>query len=254
MRVQLAEFLLRLSMVLCAMAATLLERPASAADRSSAERIASMAETILLTLSDRSGPSITGEILGNARAIAIFPEISKPHFMLGWRSGIGLLIARTASGAWNGPAFYSIATTSAGSRQDADLLCVVLSDDGLDGFLAPSYKPRGKTAVITEADLINNGLAALDKIDADILICSHMRDRLSRRMFDAATIKPMNKLTGEYYGRRVAAHDILVAGNVAAPVSARRLAAVMAELSAAGEPAEKQARGRHGQRKDEARD
>ncbi len=118
-------------------------------------------------MKDREGDKIPANIIQDAEAIAIFPEITKAGLIVGGRYGTGVLMVRQDQ-EWNGPLFLSIYGASIGAQigvQQTDLVMVFNNQESLkelqDGSLefgaeaSVAAGPYGeKAGVSTEADIL----------------------------------------------------------------------------------------------------
>lgn len=81
--------------------------------------------------------------LPNAVAVAIFPQVIKAGFFIGGEGGNGLLMARTQSGGWSAPAFYTMGAGSFGIQigaQDTEIILVVRNKGALAAMLKDQAK------------------------------------------------------------------------------------------------------------------
>ena len=85
--------------------------------------------------------------VGDARAVLISPQIVQAGFIVGGSGGPAVVIARNRSGtAWNGPAFYRLASGSIGLQagaQSSEMVALVMTDKALNSLLSTTFKLGG---------------------------------------------------------------------------------------------------------------
>lgn len=94
------------------------------------------AVTTLQDMMDRQGERIPPEVIKNAKAIAIFPQITKAGLVVGGSYGTGVLMLHQ-NDQWNGPLFLSLYGASIGAQigvQRSDLIMVINNEDALKEF------------------------------------------------------------------------------------------------------------------------
>ncbi len=85
--------------------------------------------------------------LGEAKAVLVVPSLLKGGFFIGGEGGSGVLLARSASGEWSYPAFFTMGAGSIGFQfgaQSSELLLIVLTDKGLTSILDRRVKVGGE--------------------------------------------------------------------------------------------------------------
>jgi lipid-binding SYLF domain-containing protein len=93
---------------------------AHASDKSDAEMLVAKAKTTIQSVVADSDFASLRPALASARGVLIFPQVLKAGFVLGGSGGSGVLLARdAASGAWTGPAFYTMGSASIGFQAGA---------------------------------------------------------------------------------------------------------------------------------------
>ena len=93
---------------------------AHASDKSDAEMLVAKAKTTIQAVSTDSDFASLRPALANAKGVLIFPQVLKAGFVLGGSGGSGVLLIRdAATGAWTGPAFYTMGSASIGFQAGA---------------------------------------------------------------------------------------------------------------------------------------
>ncbi len=102
-----------------------------------------------------------------AVGIMIVPQMLRGGFIVGGAGGSGALLARSRSGSWSSPAFYTVGSLSFGLQAGADaseLVLLVMTEEGLNALLSTELKlgadisaaagPMGKNAKAQTADVL----------------------------------------------------------------------------------------------------
>ena len=82
--------------------------------------------------------TIPRQLLDQAEAVAVIPNVIRGAFIVGGRWGKGVAVKRDASGAWGPAAFIEVGGASVGLQAGGsatDLVLVFTSDEGLDALL-----------------------------------------------------------------------------------------------------------------------
>lgn len=115
---------------------------------------------------NRSDGRIPPEVIKNAKAVAIFPEVTKAGLIVGGSYGTGILMMKQ-NNEWNGPLFLSLYGGSIGAQigaEQSDLLMVFNTDKALqqlqDGSLqfgaeaTVAAGPYGEKEAVSTADIV----------------------------------------------------------------------------------------------------
>jgi len=81
---------------------------AAAAERSEPELRLIEAAAILQAFTAEEESAIPTELLARAHGVAVIPNVIRGGFLLGGRRGRGVLVVKTASGAWSNPALITL--------------------------------------------------------------------------------------------------------------------------------------------------
>lgn len=87
----------------------------------------------LKDMMDREGDKIPPEVVQNAEAIAIFPDLTKAGIIVGGRYGTGVMMVNQ-DGNWNGPLFLSIYGASVGAQlgvESTDMVMAFMDQESL---------------------------------------------------------------------------------------------------------------------------
>ena len=148
--------------------------------------------------------------IGRAKGVLIAPQIVKAGFIFGGSGGRAVLVAKDpASGRWNGPAFYALATASVGFQAGVEVseaITLVMTDKGMNSVLAPSFKIGGDASVAAGPV----GAGAKSDIVADLVAFSRAKGVYGGLNLDGTVVNTSDDWNQAYYGQKVTSTDILV--------------------------------------------
>jgi lipid-binding SYLF domain-containing protein len=211
----------------------------SGSARAQAEEQA-LVDRATLTLQEMMGPADnTGDakaLLRNAKAVLICPRIFRAGFIVGGEFGDCLLSARDGGGSWSSPAFYSLTGGSIGFQaglQDAQVVSLIMTQKGLNAILDSQFKfgAEAGLAFATLGRSIQGATTAA--VGADIVTIGRSRGLFAGITLDGALLSANSAKMRAYFGREVAARQVVVAMEVHNPGSDPLRAALM-RLGAAG--------------------
>ena len=90
------------------------------------------------------------ELMREARAVLIIPNLLKGGFIFGAEGGSGVLLAKTKEGGWSYPAFYTMAGASFGFQfggQAAEVMLVIRSDGALNALINNQVRLGGDASI-----------------------------------------------------------------------------------------------------------
>ncbi len=147
-----------------------------------------------------------------AKGLLICPQVVKAGFIIGGSGGRCILVAKGAPG-WNGPAFYSVGTASAGFQagvQSSEIVGLVMTQKAVDSFMSNSFKVGGEASAA--AGPVGVGTAATP--NADIIYYSRSQGLYGGVDASGAVFKPSEDFNKAYYGKQASPIDIIVRGSV----------------------------------------
>jgi lipid-binding SYLF domain-containing protein len=148
----------------------------------------------------------------DAKGLFICHQIVKAGFIIGGSGGRCVLVVKVGKG-WNGPAFYSIGTASAGFQagvQDSEVVGLVMTQKAVDSLMSNSFKVGGDASVA--AGPVGVGTAGTP--NADFISYNRSKGVYGGVDVSGAVIKPSEDYNEAYYGKKVTPIDIIVHGNV----------------------------------------
>jgi lipid-binding SYLF domain-containing protein len=189
------------------------------------------AVTIIQRFQEMPDRAIPDRVLRDAKGLAIL-TVTKAGFIGSARGGSGIVVARTAKG-WSGPSAIGTGGLGVGFQAGVEITEFVIvlntqeavnafSKGGnvtLGGNLSAAVGPVGRTA---------EGNVALQ---AAMYTYSISQGLFAGVSLEGTVIATRDETNAEYYGKPVAAQDIL-AGKVKAPAGAQKLPKVLGKYSA----------------------
>ena len=160
------------------------------------------------------------EHVGQARAVMISPQILKVGLIWGGSGGQALVIAHNRNGtAWNGPAFYRIASGSFGLQagaQASEMVALIMTDKALDSLLSTSFKLGGDVSIAAGPVGIGTGAP----VTADMVVYTRSKGLYGGVNLDGTVISVDDGGNRAYYGQAATPVDILVTRSVSNPYGA----------------------------------
>jgi lipid-binding SYLF domain-containing protein len=160
------------------------------------------------------------EHVGQAKAVMISPQILKAGFIFGASGGSALVIAHNPSEtAWNGPAFYRIASGSFGLQagaQASEMVALIMTDKALNSLLSTSFKLGGDVSIAAGPVGVGTGAP----ITADMVVYTRSKGLYGGINLDGTVISIDDGSNRAYYGQAATPVDILVRRSVSNPYGA----------------------------------
>ncbi len=156
------------------------------------------------------GPS--RQILRQARAVLIVPQLIKGGFIFGAEGGDGVMLARTASGRWSSPAFYTLASGSFGLQigvEAARLVMFVMSERALRAVEQSKFKFGGEAGLTVITLGANAQGATSTNLTGDIIVWSSTKGAYGGLTLEGSVLAPKNEWNASFYGRPVSVPAIL---------------------------------------------
>ncbi|WP_051294949.1 lipid-binding SYLF domain-containing protein [Maridesulfovibrio bastinii] len=158
-----------------------------------------------------SDPQTIDYLLSEAKGLLIIPDQYKAAFMVGIKSGTGVLCAKDVTGFWNGPAFYSLSGVDVGLQggfSGSTILVFFFDDAGLESVYNGTFNLSAK------ADLVLgelNGSSFRDTLSAreNVLTLTSSSGFLGAMAYSGGALSPRHKLNEEYYGKDLKVREIL---------------------------------------------
>ena len=148
----------------------------------------------------------------DAKGLFICHQVVKAGFLIGGSGGRCVLVVKGDKG-WNGPAFYTIGTASAGFQagiQSSEIIALVMTQKAIDSLMSNAFKAGGDASVAVGP--VGVGTAATP--NADIVFYSRSKGVYGGVDISGASIKPSEDYNKAYYGKEASPIDIIVRGSV----------------------------------------
>ena len=202
-----------------ALGASLGSLPARASTADEANALVERATATVNSFAGNADYAALPGLLGKAKAVLVYPRIIEGGFILGGAGGSGVLLVRDAkTGAFHGPAFYSMGGVSIGflaGGQAAEVIMLVNSDKALNTLLSSSVKLGAAASIAAGPRGAGEGAA----ITTDFTSFSRNRGAFASMSFNGQVIGVRETLNVAFYGKPVTPVDILITRTVANPAA-----------------------------------
>ena len=160
---------------------------------------------------------VPSEMMSNAYAIAVVPDVIKAGFVIGGRHGVGLVAIRTAEGTWSNPSFVSMTGGSIGFQigvQSTDVILVFRTQRGVDSIVHGKFT-LGADASVAAGPVGRDAHAATDaQLKAEIYSYSRSRGLFAGVALDGSVLTIDNDANQAAYGEGVTPRRIFAVGGV----------------------------------------
>jgi len=204
---------LNTSLIASALLFAAIQTPAIAGPAEEARKHVDMAQTTLSNFMRDPNMSWIQTNLPNAKGVLIVPKVVKVGFVFGGSGGRGVLLVRGDGGKWNGPAFYTLGTTSVGFQagvSNSEVVMLVMTDKGVNSLLSNAMKLGGDASVAAGP----TGQGANATVTEDIVAFSRSKGLYGGLNVEGSSIKPADDWNAAYYGKDVQPPQILIQGQV----------------------------------------
>jgi lipid-binding SYLF domain-containing protein len=148
----------------------------------------------------------------DTRGILVCSQVMKAGFIFGGSGGRCVLVTRGEKG-WNGPAFYTVGTASAGFQagiQSSEIVALVMTQKAVDSFMSNAFKVGGDASAAGGPVGVGTGATP----NADLVYYSKAKGLYGGVDVSGGVFKPSEEYNKAYYGKDVSPIDILVKGSV----------------------------------------
>lgn len=165
---------------------------------------------------------IPRDLLRDAEAVAVIPDVIKAGLVIGGRHGRGLIAVRGEDGAFSNPSFVTLTGGSVGFQagvQSTDVILVFRTRRGVDGVVNGKFT-LGADASVAAGPVGRNAALATDAaLEAEIYSYSRSRGLFAGVALDGAVLRIDHDANARAFGRGVTPRRIFEGG--AAPVVER---------------------------------
>ncbi|MEJ2723017.1 MAG: lipid-binding SYLF domain-containing protein [bacterium] len=197
-----------------------------------AERV-SDATTTLEEITRIPEKGIPKEMLENAAAIVVIPNLVKAAFVVGGEHGKGVMSVRGKDG-WSLPTFVQMTGGSVGWQagvQATDLVLVFMSERNVKALMNGEFT-LGADASVAAGPVGRNASAGTNpKITAEIYSYSRSRGAFAGISLDGSKLSIDNDANAQYYGKGATAESILWGTDTVPPKSAKGFQVALADLA-----------------------
>jgi lipid-binding SYLF domain-containing protein len=160
--------------------------------------------------------SIPKDLLENAHAIAVIPDVIKAGLVVGGRHGDGLISVKTRDGTWSNPSFIGLTGGSLGFQagvSSTDVVLVFRTQRGVDSIVHGKFT-LGADASAAAGPVGRSATASTDaQLHAEIYSYSRSRGLFAGAALDGSAITIDNDANQAVYGdgmtpRRIFAGEV----------------------------------------------
>ena len=199
---------------------------ALAAEKDNAVLKVDEASVVVMKMMGAEDMGVARELLGKAKAVAIFPGVFKAGFIVGGEGGTGIILSRTKDG-WTAPAFYTLAGASVGLQIGAsstDFMMMIMTDQGLKGILKGNAKLGADASVAAgPVGRSASGSTTFSGWDSDIYSYSMSAGAFAGIALNGAGLEFDKERSQAYFGKSFTPAQILVENAAPKPASAKKL-------------------------------
>lgn len=179
----------------------------------------------LNTMAGGKDPDIPRDLIRRARAIAVFPSVTKAAVIFGGRHGEGLMsVKRLSDGQWSPPIFVTIGGGSFGLQiggQVVELVLVVMTERGMESLLKSEVTLGGDATLAAGPKSLHEGAGTDGKFKAEIFSYARAGGLFAGASFEGASVKPDGGAIRQLYGAQADSRDVLLGSKLATPAPAR---------------------------------
>jgi lipid-binding SYLF domain-containing protein len=167
--------------------------------------------------------AIPQDLLREAKAIAVVPDVIKAGFVFGGRRGEGLVSIKSPDGTWSNPSFVTLTGGSVGFQAGVsatDVVLVFRTQRGVDGIVNGKFT-IGADASAAAGPVGRSAQASTDaQLKAEIYSYSRSRGLFAGVALDGSALRIDQDANAAGYGAGITPRRIFEGGvsNVPAPV------------------------------------
>ncbi|MBA2079642.1 MAG: hypothetical protein BGP10_02220 [Rhodanobacter sp. 68-29] len=196
-------------------AALLLPALAAHADDDTPQARAQTAVRVLNEIEQAPDKAIPSDLLKDAKAIAVIPDVLKVGFVFGGRRGEGLISVKRPDGTWSNPSFISFGGGSVGFQigvSSTDVILVFRSQRGVDSIVNGKFT-IGADASAAAGPVGRTASAATDQqLKAEIYSYSRARGLFAGVALDGSVLKIDQDANAAVYGPGITPRRIFEGG------------------------------------------
>jgi lipid-binding SYLF domain-containing protein len=170
---------------------------------------------VLKEVMEAPDKAVPRDLLQNAHAIAVVPDVIKAGLVIGGRHGSGLIAVKTREGTWSNPAFVSMTGGSIGFQagvSSTDVILVFRTQRGVDSIVHGKFT-LGADASAAAGPVGRSATASTDaQLKAEIYSYSRARGLFAGAALDGTAITIDNDANQAAYGDGVTTRRIFDGG------------------------------------------
>jgi lipid-binding SYLF domain-containing protein len=159
--------------------------------------------------------AIPQDLLRDARAIAVIPDLLKVGFVFGGRRGEGLISVKTADGTWSNPSFISMTGGSIGFQagvSSTDVVLIFRTQQGVDSITRGKFT-LGADASAAAGPVGRTASASTDgQLKAEIYSYSRSRGLFAGVALDGSALRIDYDANAAIYGAGITPRRIFEGG------------------------------------------
>ncbi len=200
---------------------------ASVEDRENSLKLADRAVQVLDEIQRTPDRGIPQDLLRDAKAVAVVPDLVKAGFVFGARHGNGLVSLRNADGSWSPPVFVDVTGGSVGFQagvSSTDVILVFRTQRGVDRIVNGKFT-LGANAAVAAGPVGRDAHASTDaQLKAEIYSYSRARGLFAGVALDGTAITIDYDDNEAVYGHGITPRRIFEGGvkDIPAPVATFR--------------------------------
>jgi len=183
-------------------------------------KLADNAVRVLKEIMMAPDKSIPKDLLQNAHAIAVVPDVIKAGFVVGGRHGNGLISFKTRDGTWSNPSFVSLTGGSVGFQagvSSTDVVLVFRTQRGVDSIVHGKFT-LGADDSAAAGPVGRSATASTDaQLKAEIYSYSRSRGLFAGAALDGSALTIDNDANQAVYGEGITPRRIFEGGVTAVP-------------------------------------
>lgn len=173
------------------------------------------AVTVLNEIMQAPDKAIPRDLLRDARAIAVIPDMLKVGFVFGGRRGEGLISVKSPDGTWSNPSFITMTGGSVGFQagvSSTDVILVFRTQHGVDSIVRGKFT-LGVDASAAAGPVGRSATADTDsQLKAEIYSYSRSRGLFAGVALNGAALRIDYDANAEVYGAGITPRRIFEGG------------------------------------------
>ncbi|WP_266170341.1 lipid-binding SYLF domain-containing protein [Dyella subtropica] len=170
---------------------------------------------VLKEIMEAPDKSIPSDLLKEAHAIAVIPDMIKAGFIFGGRRGEGLISVKSPDGTWSNPSFVTLTGGSVGFQagvSSTDVILVFRTQRGVDSIVNGKFT-LGADAAAAAGPVGRTATASTDsQFKAEIYSYSRSRGLFAGVSLDGSAMRIDYDANAEIYGAGITPRRIFEGG------------------------------------------